>query len=148
MNMHCGNRQSKEHFVIAISLAIITTFFVSITLNNSIIVGTHLASAQQEIKASIVEGAFTMADKAFSPNPINVKAGDTITWTNDDSQTHTVTSGTGSADPNMGKEFDSSPGLKTLLAPNQTFSHKFAIAGEFPYFCQIHPAMVGKVVVS
>jgi plastocyanin len=99
-------------------------------------------------KVSIVEGASTMADKAFSPNPINVKVGDTVTWTNDDSQPHTVTSGKGSSDPNMGKEFDSSPGLKTLLAPKQTFEHKFATAGEFAYFCQIHPTMVGKVVVS
>jgi plastocyanin len=99
-------------------------------------------------KVSIVEGASTMADKAFSPNPVNVKTGDTVTWTNDDSQVHTVVSGTGTSDPNKGKEFDSSPGLKTLLAPKQTFSHKFATAGEFPYFCELHPTMVGKVVVS
>jgi plastocyanin len=99
-------------------------------------------------KVSIVEGASTMADKAFSPSPIKVKAGDTVTWTNDDSQIHTVVSGTGTSDPNKGKEFDSSPGLKTLIAPKQTFSHKFATAGEFPYFCELHPTMVGKVVVS
>jgi Copper binding proteins, plastocyanin/azurin family len=68
-------------------------------------------------------------------------------WTNDDSQAHTVTSGTDSSDPNMGKEFDSSPGLNTLLSTDQTFSHKFTTAGEFPYFCQLHPTMVGKVVV-
>jgi len=107
-------------------------------------------SAQQSggTQVSIVEGASTMTDKAFNPNPVNVKAGDTITWTNKDSQIHTVVSGTGSSDPDAGKAFDSSPGLKTLLAPNQTFSHKFDTAGEFPYFCQLHPTMVGKVVVS
>ena len=107
-------------------------------------------SAQQSggSKVSIVEGAATMADKAFDPSPANVKVGDTVTWTNNDGQTHTVTSGKGSSDPNMGKDFDSSPGLKTLIAPNQTFDHKFATAGEFAYFCQVHPTMVGKVVVS
>jgi plastocyanin len=107
-------------------------------------------SAQQSggSKVSIVEGAATMADKAFDPSPANVKSGDTVTWTNDDSTPHTVTSGKGSSDPNMGKDFDSSPGLKTLLAPKQTFDHKFTAAGEFPYFCQVHPTMVGKVVVS
>jgi plastocyanin len=107
-------------------------------------------SAQQSggNKVSIVEGASTMTDKAFDPNPANVKVGDSVTWTNNDSQPHTVVSGTGSSDPNMGKEFDSSPGLKTLLAPNQTFDHKFTTAGEFPYFCLVHPTMVGKVVVS
>ena len=70
--MPSGNRQPIT--ILSILLAIITTFFLSIALNNSIIVGTHLASAQQEIKASIVSGASTMADKAYSPNPINVKS--------------------------------------------------------------------------
>jgi plastocyanin len=87
-----------------------------------------------------------MTDQAFDPNAVNVKVGDTVTWTNDDSQPHTVTSGTESTDPDMEKVFDSSPGLNTLLAPNQTF--KFYTAGEFPYFCQVHTSIVGKVVVS
>ena len=33
---------------------------------------------------SIVKDASTMTDKAYSPNPVNVKVGDTVTWTNDD----------------------------------------------------------------
>ncbi len=98
------------------------------------------------IQASLVPGASTLADKAFSPNPINVKVGDSVTWTNKDTIAHTVTSGTGPSDPNKGKVFDS--GLSTLLTQGKTFSHKFNTAGEFPYFCQIHPTMVGKVVVS
>ncbi len=95
---------------------------------------------------SIVPGASTLADKAFSPNPINVKIGGSVTWTNKDNVAHTVTSGTGPSDPNKGKEFDS--GLSTLLAPGKTFSHTFKTAGEIPYFCQIHPTMVGKIAVS
>ena len=47
-------------------------------------------------QVSIVQGASTMTDKAFSPNPVTVKVGDTVTWTNDDNQPHTVTSGNGS----------------------------------------------------
>ncbi|HET7148855.1 MAG TPA: plastocyanin/azurin family copper-binding protein [Candidatus Nitrosopolaris sp.] len=96
--------------------------------------------------ATIVPGASTLADKAFSPNPINVKVGSSVIWTNKDNVAHTVTSGTGSSDPNKGKEFDS--GLSTLLTPGKTFSHTFKTAGEIPYFCQIHPTMVGKVTVS
>jgi hypothetical protein len=44
-----------------------------------------------ELIFQIVPGAFTLADKAFSPNPIHVKVGDTL-WTNNDSLFHTVTS--------------------------------------------------------
>jgi nitrite reductase (NO-forming) len=97
---------------------------------------------------SIVPNASTMTDKSFAPNPINAKVGDTITWTNKDTTFHTVTSGTGTSDTAKGKEFDSSPGLKTFIQPSQSFSHKFMTAGEFAYFCQIHPTMVGKVVVK
>lgn len=103
-------------------------------------------SAQTQIKASIVPGASTMGDKAFSPNPLNIKVGDNVTWTNDDSTVHTVTSGTGPTDPNMGKEFDS--GLKTLMSPGDTFSFTFSKTGEFPYYCAVHPTMVGTIIVS
>jgi plastocyanin len=95
---------------------------------------------------SIVPGASTLADKAFSPNPINVKVGGNVTWTNKDNVAHTVTSGTGPSDQHKGKEFDS--GLSTLLAPGKTFSQIFKTAGEIPYFCQIHPTMVGKIALS
>ncbi|MGA9169086.1 MAG: plastocyanin/azurin family copper-binding protein [Nitrososphaeraceae archaeon] len=100
-------------------------------------------------KISIVPGASTLVDKAFSPNPANVKVGDNVTWTNDDTMFHTVTSGTGTSDTNKGKEFDSGlSGPTTLTTTGKTFDHKFTTAGEFPYFCQLHPTMAGKVVVS
>ena len=86
------------------------------------------------------------ADRSFSPNVINVKRGDDVTWTNSDVIPHTVTSGTGLNDPNKGKEFDS--GLSNPLIPGKTFSHRFTRAGEFPYFCQLHPAMAGTVTVT
>ena len=104
--------------------------------------GNSTSSTVAGTKVSIVEEASEMGDQAYDPNPVKVKSGDTVTWTNDDSQIHTVTSGTDSSDPNMEKEFDSS-----MLSQNQTFSHKFNTAGEFPYFCQLHPTMVGKVIV-
>ena len=105
--------------------------------------GNSTSSTAAGTKVSILEEASEMGDQAYDPNPVNVKVGDTVTWTNDDSQIHTVTSGTDSSDPNMGKEFDSS-----MLSQDQTFSHKFNTAGEFPYFCQLHPTMIGKVIVA
>jgi plastocyanin len=96
---------------------------------------------------SIVPGASTLAAKAFSPNPVIVKVrGESVTWANKDNVAHTVTSGTGPSDPNKGKEFDS--GFSSLLTPGKTFSHIFKMSGQVPYFCQIHPTMVGKIIVS
>ena len=102
------------------------------------------------VQVTIVPGASTFMGaagaKAFSPNPINVKVGENVTWTNKDTQAHTVVSGTGPSDPNKGKVFDS--GLTTLIQPGKSYSHKFTTAGEVSYFCQIHPNMVGKIEVT
>ncbi len=94
---------------------------------------------------SIVPGSSSLTDTAFQPNPVEVSVGDTVTWTNGDTQPHTVVSGqNGTPD---GK-FDSSPNFNPLLVPGQTFSHTFTEAGQYPYYCALHPNMVGTVSVS
>jgi plastocyanin len=50
-----------------------------------------------------------LGDKAYSPNPINISVGDTITWTNNDTSDapfHTVTAGSGLDDENKGQAFN------------------------------------------
>jgi plastocyanin len=97
------------------------------------------------VSVSIVPCSSSLTTDAFSPNPVQVSIGATVTWTNDDAQPHTVTSGENGT-PN-GK-FDSSPNFNPLLVPGQTFSHTFTEAGQYPYFCVLHPNMVGTVSVS
>ncbi|HET7392013.1 MAG TPA: plastocyanin/azurin family copper-binding protein [Nitrososphaeraceae archaeon] len=110
---------------------------------------SNYAQAQKEVKVYIVPGASTLADKAFSPNPVNVKVGDTVTWVNDDTQFHTVVSGNPSSGGDTGKVFDSGlSGPTALTTKGKTFSHVFTEKGEFLYFCQLHPTMIGKVIVS
>ena len=94
---------------------------------------------------SIVSGASSLTDTAYSPNPIQVSVGTTVTWTNNDSQPHTVTSGSNGQPDN---KFNSSPNFTPLLNPGQTFSFTFTEEGEYPYFCLLHPNMVGTVSVS
>ena len=72
---------------------------------------------------------------AFNPGTLTVAAGTTVTWTNKDAVTHTVTSTT-----NL---FDSGS-----LGTNGTFSHTFATAGTYSYFCKIHTYMTGSVTVN
>jgi plastocyanin len=73
---------------------------------------------------------------SYNPNPIEIKVGDTVTWINNDSSPHTVTSS--SKDIN----FDSD-----VLRREETFSFTFDREGEYPYFCTLHPSMVGTIVV-
>jgi nitrite reductase (NO-forming) len=95
-------------------------------------------------RISIVKGATTLGDEAYSPNPLRIKVGSTVVWTNNDNIIHTVTSGTPNAE-NVGEAFDS--GLTAFITPAKTYSNKFTNTGEFTYFCRVHPTMIGKIIV-
>jgi nitrite reductase (NO-forming) len=101
-------------------------------------------STNNAIELSIVKGATTLGNKAFSPDHIKIKVGNTVIWTNNDNNIHTVTSGIPNT-PNAGQVFDS--GLTSLISPSKTYSHKFTNTGEFSYFCRLHPTMVGEIEV-
>jgi plastocyanin len=73
---------------------------------------------------------------SYNPNPIEIKVGDMVTWINDDSSAHTVTSSNDST-------FDSD-----IMRRGETFSFTFDNVGEYPYFCTLHPSMVGTVIVT
>ncbi len=111
--------------------------------------GSFSAFAQgDQVKVSVVPGSSTLTTNAYAPNPVNVKVGQTVLWTNDDTVAHTVTSGSAGS-PDSGQAFDSGlTGPQALMTKGKTFQHTFTAAGEFPYYCQLHPAMVGTVVVS
>lgn len=126
---------------------------------NSTVVGTTSGNAtgasqspggnSTTVNVSIVPNAQNLGARAYSPNPANVTVGQTVVWTNDDTILHTVTSGNGSGDPKMGKEFDSGlTGSNVLKTKGSTFSHTFTTPGTYPYFCEVHPTMVGKVIVT
>jgi nitrite reductase (NO-forming) len=102
--------------------------------------GTGATGGEGGTGVSIVPGSSSLTTDAYAPNPIEVGVGDTITWTNDDTQPHTATSGEAvTPDGN----FDSG-----IMAPAATFDFTFTEAGEYPYFCLLHPNMVGTVSVS
>jgi plastocyanin len=76
----------------------------------------------------------TIHDFAYEPRAITIIAGTTVTWTNEDATRHTVTADDGS--------FRSRP-----LSQGQTFSHRFASPGSYPYYCEIHTSMRGTITV-
>ena len=90
-------------------------------------------------------GASTLAEKGFSPNPVNIKSGDNVTWVNDDTILHTITYRPFYGGE-TGKLFDSGlSGPTALTTKGTTFSHKFTEKGQYTYFCHLHPTMVGNV---
>ena len=75
-----------------------------------------------------------MKGVAFVPSRSEVAAGTTITWTNNDPVTHTVTADDGS--------WDSGP-----IEPGKTWSRTFTEAGEVAVHCTPHPFMKAVIVV-
>ena len=72
----------------------------------------------------------------FSPNPVRITVGSTVTWNNATGPTHTATSDTGAWTTGN-------------FAPGGTSGAvAFPTAGTFPYHCAIHPSMTGSVIVS
>jgi plastocyanin len=86
------------------------------------------APAGTEVKVQI-------ADFAFNPSTLEIKVGTTVTWTNEDSATHTVTADDGS--------FTSGS-----LKQGQSFSFTFTQAGTYAYHCGVHASMKATITVT
>jgi len=112
--------------------------------NNATTTSSNLSMGGEKILyISVVPGSSNLTDTAFQPNPVNIKVGDTVRWTNDDNVVHTVVEGnpaTGDI-PEEGFESD-------LMNTGQTFEHTFNQTGTFDYYCDLHHNMVGQVIVS
>ncbi|HEX9039157.1 MAG TPA: plastocyanin/azurin family copper-binding protein [Ktedonobacterales bacterium] len=77
-----------------------------------------------------------------SPNII-IKAGTTVVFVNNTAGIpHNVVSGSGGTPNN---KFPNSP---PILSTSQSYSYTFTTPGEYPYYCGIHPAMVGWITVQ
>jgi plastocyanin len=72
----------------------------------------------------------------FGPEALTVSVGTTVTWINQDDIPHTVVA-------NDKQTFKSK-----VLDTDERFSFTFTKAGEYGYFCSLHPHMVGKVIVK
>ena len=79
-------------------------------------------------------------DKCYIPSKITVEKGSSVTWINEDSAFHSVTSGV----------YDEPTGLfdSGYMDPYQTFSYLFDTSGTYDYYCTLHPWMEGQVIVE
>jgi plastocyanin len=109
-----------------------------ITLQGLLLVAAGLAMSvvAHEAKAGPPPGAMVrIGNFTFNQATLTVRSGTTVTWQNDDDIPHTVVSKT--------MLFKSK-----VLDTGDRFSFTFAKAGQFGYFCSIHPHMTGKIIVK
>jgi amicyanin len=87
--------------------------------------------------APVTGNAVAIKNFAFSPATLKVKVGTTVTWTNQDTDAHTVTSA-GSGGPLR----------SAALNTHATYSFTFTKPGTYSYLCTIHPFMTATVEVT
>ena len=80
-------------------------------------------------------------DECYIPATLNISAGTTVIWENNDAAAHLATSGTPDGGPDG--VFDSG-----MIMGGATYEYEFSETGEFVYYCLVHPWMVGTVVVE
>ena len=78
--------------------------------------------------------AVRMAGRLFRPATVTIDAGQSVVFVNDDDRDHTATARDGSFDTGT-------------LRPGGRATRTFATPGTFPYFCVLHPDMVGTIAV-
>jgi predicted secreted protein with PEFG-CTERM motif len=107
-----------------------TAFADHATASVSVPVGTSVPGCEE-------------TNECYIPATATIDVGGEVTWSNDDSAAHTVTSGTAAEGPDG--LFDSS-----LFMAGTTFSVVFDDydTGTYPYFCMVHPWMTGEIIVQ
>jgi plastocyanin len=93
------------------------------------------AAAARAAETQAAETEVKIDNFTFAPQSITVKAGTTVTWSNDDDIPHTVASKT--------KLFKSK-----ALDTGDKFSFTFTTPGAYEYFCSLHPHMTATIVVE
>ncbi len=121
------------------------SFIVLFAIIAGIIITPTVFADHRTAKVSLPSGTSLLGceetNECFVPTTVTVDVGGEVTWSNDDTAAHTVTSGSAVDGPD--DTFDSS-----LFVAGDTFSWKADTAGEFPYFCMVHPWMAGTVIVE
>lgn len=87
--------------------------------------------------ASAAEHVVTISGSVFTPAKIQIKAGDTVKWLNQEKRTsHSVL-------------FPGTPALESeRMLPDESWVRRFDAAGTYPYTCGPHPEMFGEIEVQ
>jgi plastocyanin len=121
---------------IFISSLIIIILVVGLSMNPTITTTIIPVQSQGDSVYIVPRAADPNNDQSFVPKFISIPIQSIVTWTNDDSIQHTVTSDEEGL-------FDSGP-----LSPGDTIDNAFDTPGEFGYHCSIHSWMTGRVMVG
>jgi len=129
------------------------TVFGAIGITTLVLIGISITSTSDDVKETdfIIKGDVVMPtkvsrpgcekeNKCYIPSIIVVEKGQEVTWVNEDSAFHSVTSGFYDEPTTL---FDSGH-----LDPFESYTLTFDEIGTYDYFCTLHPWMKGQVIVK
>jgi len=140
-------RRKTMSIGVRIGIAVLATVFCALTATTGVeeasAFGAPLRTAERPTAEPAAQAAapagkvveVKVDNFSFSPQTITIAPGTTVIWTNRDDIPHTVVS-------------DDKVFKSKVLDTDEKFSFTFDKAGNFPYFCSVHPKMTGKVIVQ
>lgn len=144
----------KKTFVIIVILVVIIVGIYLVTSNNksnvtpvdtsqTTVPVTQSQTTTTTTSTTVTSNTSTAASVSvdirnfsFSPATLTIKSGTKVTWVNNDTVAHTITSDSGN--------LLNSP----VLSPGQSFDFTFTTVGSISYHCAIHPSMKGTIIVE
>jgi YVTN family beta-propeller protein len=129
------NEVSNDVSVVDLATGTVTATIPIGNAPRKIVVQPKIPAAGQTSPSNQAAASITISGMAFSQQTVTVKAGQTISWTNQDSITHTVTADQGKWDSGA-------------IDPGKSYSLTLSLPGRYDYHCSIHPFMKGTVVVT
>jgi len=111
-----------------------TTLAVAVSLTIGMALLLHATLARSESSKTQAKQV-TVDNFSFGPETLTVPANSTVTWINKDDVPHVIAS-------------DDGVFRSKALDTEDKYSYTFTKPGTYPYYCSVHPKMVGKVIVK
>jgi plastocyanin len=106
------------------------------------------AGVAMTIPAFAADASVSIKNIAYNPPTVTIRQGERVTWTNNDTVGHSVTSDTGTFDSTKSGKTCSPSDSTGCIQPGDRFFITFNAPGTFAYHCTVHSNMHGKVVVE
>ena len=132
---YCNTERMFKNKLVLVIVILILVAAAVLVLKYSGLYGTGGMKSGTPSNLTVPANTVLIQSNSFNPSTLTVKVGQKVTWTNNDSYTHTVTSDDGTF---TGGD----------LPSGQSFSFTFTKPGTYAYHCSIHTFMTGTVVVT
>ena len=127
---------NKKSIIILVVVLVLAGILIAVYYNREdYYSGAKSTPTASSTVSPVSNNIITIQNFAFSPSVLEIKAGQKVTWKQNDSAPHSIVSS-----DNL---FTSS-----VLDKGGEFSFTFNGVGEYGYHCGIHPSMTGKIIVK